>query len=308
MLKVTFKIAKIFGIVLLVLLLLIVLLVVRIATTPAVPNRYTKTVETGGELEAAYLATGPYKTAYLEATAGEPLKKYEAYYPQELEEGPYPAVVFVYGTGVYGSKYKALFRHLASWGFIVLGNEDPGTWSGISADQTLDWLLKENQREGSVFFGRVDLENIGISGHSQGGVGVFNAVTENAHSGLYKTAVALSPTNEEGAAALGIPYDLTKVEIPVLMLAGTQGEFEMEMVIPFQAMTAMYDRLSVPKAMARRTDSDHGGMLYKADGYVTAWFLWQLQGNEEAGRAFTGEDPELARNGFYQDARVNLGF
>lgn len=306
MLKVTFKIAKIIGIVLLVLILLIVLLVVLIATAPSVPNRYTKTVETGGELESAYLATGPYKIAYLEATAGEPLKKYEAYYPQELEEGPYPAVVFVNGTGVYGSKYKALFRHLASWGFIVLGNEDPGTWSGISADQTLDWLLKENQREGSVFFGRVDLENIGISGHSQGGVGVFSAVTENAHSGLYKTAVALSPTNEEGAAALGIPYDLTKVEIPVLMLAGTQGEFETEMVIPFQAMTAMYDRLSVPKAMARRTDSDHGGMLYKADGYVTAWFLWQLQGNEEAGRAFTGEDPELARNVFYQDARVNL--
>ena len=97
-------------------------------------------------------------------------------------------------------------------------------------------------------------------------MGVFNAVTDNEHSGLYKTAVALSPTQEEGAAALGMPYDLTKVEIPVLMLAGTQGEFETEMVLPLDAMTAMYDRLSVPKAMARRTDSDHGGMLYKADG------------------------------------------
>ena len=96
------------------------------------------------------------------------------------------------------------------------------------------------------------------------------------------------------------------VVIPVLMLAGTQGEFETEMVLPLDAMTAMYDRLSVPKAMARRTDSDHGGMLYKADGYVTAWLLWQLQGNEEAGKAFTGESPELTRNALYQDARVDL--
>lgn len=54
MLKATFKIAKVIGIVLLVLLLLIVLLVVRIATAPSVPNRYTRTVDTGGEGSVFY--------------------------------------------------------------------------------------------------------------------------------------------------------------------------------------------------------------------------------------------------------------
>ncbi|MCR5228572.1 MAG: hypothetical protein K6D03_00430 [Solobacterium sp.] len=42
----------------------------------------------------------------------------------ESSDRKYPAVIFVNGTGIRGSKYKALFKHLASWGFIVAGNED----------------------------------------------------------------------------------------------------------------------------------------------------------------------------------------
>ena len=92
----------------------------------------------------------------------------------------FPVVVLVNGTGVYGSKYKALFEHLASWGFLVLGNEDPSTCSGDSADAVLAYLLEENERADSIFYQKVDRNNIGISGHSQGGIGVFNAVTVNA--------------------------------------------------------------------------------------------------------------------------------
>ena len=44
---------------------------------------------------------------------------------------------------------------------------------------------------------------------------------------------------------------------------------------------------------------DHGKMLYSADGYVTAWFLWYLQGNDEAAKVFSGDIPELLRNPLY---------
>ena len=39
-------------------------------------------------------------------------------------KGTYPLVVMVNGTGVAASKYKPIFEHLASWSFIVIGNED----------------------------------------------------------------------------------------------------------------------------------------------------------------------------------------
>ena len=289
-------------------LLLIALLLALIAVRPAVPNNYTKTVETGGPLEAAFLATGPHKVKYLESEAEAPLGKLQVYYPEDLPRsgGTYPAVIFANGTGVRASKYKALFRHLASWGFIAAGNEDPDSWTGQSSDRTLALLLEENRREDSVLYGRVDLENIGVTGHSQGGVGVFTAVTANEHSGLYKAAVALSPTHEEGAEALGWSYDLAAVRVPTLLLAGTEGDFETQLVIPPEAMARMYDKIDAPKAMARKTGLEHGQTLYGADGYATAWLLWQLKGDQEAGKVFAGDAPELSRNALYQDVRLDI--
>lgn len=306
-LKTAVKLLKIIGTVLLAAVLLVALLLVWLSKQPAAPKNYTRTVPTGGEIEAKYLAQGVHKVKYTEADAPGEWKKFEVYYPASLEEGggPYPAVVFVNGTGIGGSKYKALFWHLASWGFIVLGNEDPSTCTGASSSATLAYLLEENANPDSAFYQKVDLENIGLSGHSQGGAGVFNAATVSEHSGLFKTAVALSPTNEETAAALNMTYDLTKLSIPTLMLAGTVGDFETQLVIPLEQMEKMYGRMDVPKVMARRTGCDHGQMLYAADGYVTAWLMWHLQGDQEAAGAFTGGAPEILQNLLYQDQKAD---
>ena len=108
------------------------------------------------------------------------------------------------------------------------------------------------------------------------------------------------------ALALGWNYDLTKINIPTLMVAGTIGDFETQSVIPIEKMIEMYDKITAPKIMMRRIDADHGQMLYKADGYVTAWFMWQLQGDEYAAQAFTGDMPELLDNELYQDQRINI--
>ena len=71
-------------------------------------------------------------------------------------------------------------------------------------------------------------------------------------------------------------------------------------------MKAMYDKVSAPKAMARRIGAEHGETLYSADGYVTAWFMWLLKGDTQAAKAFLGPDAELLRNALYQDQQINL--
>lgn len=302
------KVLKLVGAVILIILIVVIGLFFYLSTRPFVPHNYTKTVQTGGKLEEHYLMMGNYEIQYSEQAADEPIRKYEIYYPAELEtkNARYPAVVFVNGSGVPGSRYKALFRHLASWGFIVIGNEDPGTGTGISADQTLSHLLTLNEESGGIFYGKIDTDNIGISGHSQGGAGVLSAVSVNEHRGLWKTAVALSPTQEELAHQLGWIYDMEKIEIPLLMLSGTTGDFETQVVIPMEAMQAMYDKVHTSKAMARRTHAEHGHMLYCADGYVTAWLMWQLQGDKEAAAVFTGQNPELSDNSLYENQRIDI--
>ena len=300
--KVVLTVLKIAGIVLLVLILLIAGFLFWLSRRPFVPNDYTETVETGGALEAKYLAMGPYEVKQVKAEAPEDWKEFVAYYPAQLEDSgdQWPAVVFVNGTGVYAAKYPALFRHLASWGFIVLGNEDPGTFSGASTDATLAWLLEQNGDPDSVFYQKVDTAHMGLSGHSQGGVGVFNAISEQPNGGLYTCAVSLSPTQEDLAAALNIPYDPSKTVIPTLVLAGTSND-----VITPEGMEKLYGKLGGPKAMALRTDTDHGSMLYSGDGYVTAWLMYWLRGDEEAGKAFWGEAPELAGNPNWRGVQIS---
>jgi hypothetical protein len=52
--------------------------------------------------------------------------------------------------------------------------------------------------------------------------------------------------------------------------------------------------------MATGTD-----MQYSADGYVTAWFMYWLKGDTEAGTAFFGENAEITANENWQDVTVN---
>ncbi len=296
------------GVIVLLVILLVVILLIIGATKQMAPKDYTETTPTGGEIEARYLKMGPYEVSYCEEAVDETFKKYEVYYPAELTDSDrvYPVVVFANGTGVVGSKYKALFEHLASWGFVVVGNEDSESWNGNSSDKSLAYILEQNENRDSVFYQKIDIDNIGISGHSQGGAAVFNAITEQDHSSMYKTAVSLSPTHEELAVALEWHYDLTQVHIPLLLMAGTVGEFETEVVLPLDKMISMFDRLDTDKVMARKTGCEHGHMLYSADGYVTAWFMWQLQGDEYAAGAFTGDTPEIMSNNLYQDQKCDL--
>ncbi|WP_300940804.1 hypothetical protein [Faecalibaculum rodentium] len=65
-------------------------------------------------------------------------------------------------------------------------------------------------------------------------------------------------------------------------------------------------RLAGSSATMRRKDTAHGDMLDAADGYITAWLLWQLQGNGEAQALFEGPDAVVLSNPAYQDQDIRL--
>lgn len=305
------KALKIIGIILLILLVLIVVFLFAGSRRPAVPEDYTKTLKTGGELEAKYLAKGSHEVRTYQADALMSLKRFEIWYPADMTEKT-PAVVFCNGTGIKASKYPAVMEHLASWGFIVIGTEEEHSWYGFSAEMCVRLLEKLNAQEllddGSAnpFYQKVDLDRVGVSGHSQGGVGVFNAVTTIPHAAVFRCAFSASPTNKELAHNLMWDYDTGKIHIPILLVSSV-GDADEKLVISGEQLADIYGDISdTPfKAMARRTDADHGDMLYYADAYMTAFFLWQLQDDQTAAGAFLGENAELLTNPLYQDQQVN---
>lgn len=307
--KTLLKIFKIIGIIILVIIVGLVGLYLYADNAPTVHKGYNDDIETGGSIEEKYLQNGAYEVKTETVKAEDPIKKYTIYYPSDMESGEktYPMVLVVNGTGFKATKYEPVFEQMASWGFIVVGTQDKGTGTGETTITTLNYMLSENENSDSLFYQKIDVSNIGVTGFSQGGAGAINAVTAFEESSYFKTIVALSPLNETTAEALQqYPYDITKVNVPIFMLAGTSGEFETETVLPIAEMNKMYDRISSPKIMARRTGMTHDDMMSKAGGYVTAWFMWQLQGDEEAAKAFIGENPEISNNQLYQDYQSDL--
>ena len=217
-------------------------------------------------------------------------------------------ILVVNGTGGKATKYEPQFELFASWGFIVVGTQDKGTGTGETTVKTLHYILDRNDDADSVFYHKIDTDNIGITGFSQGGAAVFNVITKFDEAKYFKAAAPLSPVCEKTAQeTTNYPYDSTEVKCPILVMAGTSGEFETDFVSPLEEMNKQYDKITSPKAMARRIGMTHDDMMYSAGGYVMAWFRWQLQGDEEAAKAFIGDSPELMSNPLYQDQRIDLG-
>lgn len=293
-------------------ILAFLVLLVWLQKRPAVPSHYQQKAGAGGPLEAKYLASGPYETVFYEEKAMQDFKKYEIYYPAALRDADqrFPVLVLNNGTGVPLSRYSALARHFASWGFVVIGTEEAYAWDGFGAEMCVRHLEKLNESETiqereNIFYQKIDLDHMGIAGHSQGAVGVFNAITAQPHHACFKAAAALSPTNMELAAALEWNYKPGQVKIPILLISGAGGGDDA--VVSGDQLKAIYDEICGDKVMMRCADTAHGEMLYKADGCVLAWFMWQLQGDEEAAEIFSGPQPEAARSAKYQDFAADFG-
>jgi len=298
------KVAKIIGLVLLIIIVLMVGVMIYLNKKPAAPKNYQKVTKTGGEIEAYYMKNGPYEVSVKEEPVLLGLEKFMVYYPTELESNDekWPVIVICNGSGTPLSKYTTVAKHYASWGFIVIGTEEKYAWDGSAAEMSIRYLERWNENESiestkSIFYQKVDFENVGIVGHSQGGVGVINAITATEHKEIYKAAVSLSPTNGVLAHNLMWDYDAGKIEIPIFIISGEGGGDDW--VITGEQLENLYNEIHSQKIATRRVNTVHNEVLYTPDGYIMAWFMWQLKGDENAAKAFTGNAPELMTNEMY---------
>ena len=324
------KVFKIIGIIVLVIIVLIAAGLFIISKLAAQKNEhYYEYSNSVGELEIKYTAMGDSDVSYEEIEANdEVIKKYAVWYPSELEntEAVYPVVVWANGTGSKSDTYKYFMTHLASWGFIAVGNDDENTRTGTSLEETIRFLISENENTDSIFYHKIDLDNIGVGGHSQGGPAVFNMVTNQEHGYMVKTVYAVSATSSyhTGVFGDGWEYDISKINVPVFLTAGT-GSFDagtatsrdqesdeqagiMQGICPLWSLEENFNLLpdNIDKVYARKTGVDHGDSHLQFDGYMTAWFRYYLMGDAEAGNVFYGESAELLGNQNYQDVTVHV--
>jgi len=314
------KVMRIIGVIIFVIAAAVVVLVIKgsiEAKKASVNENYFTEFSSSAPLELKYSQLGEYEVSTLDDPSdNEVIKKVRFWYPSEPESSDkkVPVIVVVNASGTPAFKYEPWFKRLASWGFIVVGNEDPQAGTGETTSIMLDYLLHLPQ--GHQLYGRLDKDNIGIVGFSQGGAGALAAVTMYENGTAYKTIFTGSAAYPFLAGNMGWKYDVSKIRIPYFMTAGT-GETddkgvpditrEYAGVAPLASLIENYEAISddVLKVRARATGAEHEEMLARSDGYMTAWMLWQLFGDEEAGTVFIGENAEILHNNNWQDVEKN---
>jgi dienelactone hydrolase len=145
-------------------------------------------------------------------------------------QGPFPLVLIVHGNhnmhDYSDPGYAYLGELLASQGFITVSVDENffngGFMGGIpskkSENAARGWFLLQhletwksfNQTEGNIFFGKVDMDNLALIGHSRGGEAVAHAAALNrlprftddgnlelAFDFAIKTIIAIAPIDQQ---------------------------------------------------------------------------------------------------------------
>ncbi len=256
-----------------------------------------------------YAKAGTYKVTTALYKSGEvTYDHYKIWYPAAITASSkkFPLIVYCNATGCTYSTIDVPehLEHIASWGFVVIANDQLLTGSGASASKGLDFMVRLSKTKGSIFYKKIDTNNVGLNGHSQGGTATINAASKGkfSNSDMFKAICAVSVPNGSLAASVAqnTPYDPSKVTCPAFLIAGT-GAMEAG-ICPLNSVVSNFRKMSNSKnVMGRITGQDHLGILDHTTAYTTAWFRYVLCGDTYAARAFQGSGAEILTNSDWQN-------
>ncbi len=262
--------------------------------------------------------TGEYSAVmYTDST----LKTHTIFRPQDLSAfGKNQKLpIIAWGNGACANspwEHINFLSEVASHGFLVIaigpmpeeGEEVHGTRS-VSSQllDAIDWAIAQNNDKKSPFYNKVDVDKISVSGMSCGGLQTLEVAPDPrittivvCNSGLFIRT---------GGGMPGMPTvakeELNKIHTPTLYLLGGESD------IAYGNGMDDYERINHVPIFVANMDVGHGGTYRQPHGgefavVATAWYKWQLKGDEEAGRLFTGKPCGLANSDLWTVDKKNI--
>lgn len=227
-------------------------------------------------------AAGTYD-ATSEANAG-PGRAFTMYRPSELGKDGFkhPIVTWGNGSGTTPSSYTELLTHWATYGFVVVASNATDTGSGEEMIAGVDWLIAENERADSMYFGKLDISAIGAIGYSQGGIGTVIA--------------AVDPRITTSVPIAGGDSAIDQVKSPIFLI----GFVSDTVVPPLWNMAPQYEATHVPTVygvlQGGSTHFEALGDGGRFRGYTTAWLVFQLLHDNAVSGVFYGKDCTLCKD------------
>lgn len=217
--------------------------------------------------------------------------------PDQLPEGcTVPIIHHANGTGGRCSGYSSIFRQLASHGFIVACYEDTRTGAGEQCIEAVDAAYDRYPFASN---------KIGFTGHSQGGGAAF-ICTANAEDrwGFTHTIAghAQEPASGYGEAPSDWRSVYSGIRSPMFMFNGSRDTLVSESWVQrgFDALASSTEAYFYEAVGARHIPTPND----EAAESALAWFLWKLEGDQDACRYFK-DMPNTSRWTF-QDSQMEM--
>jgi hypothetical protein len=172
--------------------------------------------------------------------------------------------------------------------------------------RSIDWALAENERKDSPLYHHINPNWIAVSGHSCGGLQALKVAADPRvrtvvidNSGIFSPGAAPNAEMDVGKASLD------KLHTSIIYILGGPTD------IAYLNGMDDFKRISRTPAVVANLDVGHGGTFRDANGgrvasVAVSWLDWQLKGDQQAGRRFTGADCGLCKNPDWKIERKGL--
>jgi hypothetical protein len=208
---------------------------------------------------------------------------YTIFRPACMKDGEtYPVITWANGTCGLTHGYAPLLSGVASHGFVIIASNS--TWTGTAPTnkvqlRALDYAAALNEDPDSVLYHKLDLDNIGAMGHSQGA-----GATATASSDPRIKSIILwngGTSNNKPFLNVSGDRDVGGTNTPALMAAGTNGA-----TMP-GAWVYYHQVLETGGG-----STGHLVLMEQPDRVVDmaiAWWQYQLKGDQDAKKMFLGD-------------------
>jgi hypothetical protein len=225
--------------------------------------------------------------------------------------------IIAWGNGACAnspSEHINFLSEVASHGFLVIaigsmpkeGQRGGGRSTSSQMTDAINWAIAQNSDKTSVLYNKIDVSKIAVSGMSCGGLQTL----ETAPDPRVTTAVVCNSGIIGGGGGMpGMPAltkdHLAKLHTPTLYLLGGEKD------IAYNNGMDDFSRINHVPVFVANMDVGHGGTYSQPHGgefakVATDWFKWQLKGDMEAAKMFTGNPCGLSKSTVWKVDRKNL--
>ena len=268
-----------------------------------------RVVEDGG--------TGPHKAIMLTEST---LPTHTVFRPKNLnafgKNNNLP--IIAWGNGACANspwEHVNFLSEVASHGFIVVaigpmpleGEKGRGKSTSSQLTDAINWAISQNADNKSPYYNKIDVKSIAVSGMSCGGLQTLEVASDPrvstvvvCNSGIFNT-----PGNGISNMPNLSKENLKKIHSPTLYMLGGEKD------IAYANGMDDYRQINHVPVFVANMDVGHGGTYSQPHGgefakVATAWYKWQLKGDQEAGKMFAGEPAGLVNNTNWKVEKKNM--